>query len=79
MGIHNHAVINTGQLLNSKWNWNLRINKCGKTICDLSIFHQYSTNFNDLTGKGGKSCGLNVENHESSVQGLFFRVGDHTL
>ena len=57
MGIHNHAVINTGQLLNSKWNWNLRIDKCGKTI----------------------SCGLNIENHESAVQGLFFRVGDHTL
>ena len=46
---HNHAVINAGQLFNTERNRNFRIDKCGKTIRNLPVFHQNRTDFNNLT------------------------------
>ena len=50
-GIHDHTVIDTGQLFNTKRNRYLWIYKCGKTVCNLSVFYQYGTNLYDLTGQ----------------------------
>ena len=50
-GIHDHTVIDTCQLFNAKGNRYLWIYKCGKTVCNLSVFYQYGTNLYDLTGQ----------------------------
>ena len=77
--VHDHAVIDAGQLFNSKWNGHLGVDKGGKTVCDLAIFHQNRADLNDLAGQRGKSGGLNIKDNKSAVQRLALGIGYHTF
>src|SRR5699024_8076848 len=72
--ICHHIVINTGKLFYTKRNWNLWIYKLRKTACNLSVFHTYCTNLDNLIFQGGETCGLNIKYYIGILKALSFTV-----
>ena len=77
--IQHHAVVDSGQLFNSIGNRHLRIDKGGKTIGNLSMFHFHSTNLNNLTGQCTKSRCFNIKDHIGIVETLPSGIDNHSL
>ena len=65
--IHDHRIIDAGQLLDPVRDRYLRIDKSGKTVCDHTLFDTYRTDLNDLTGQRGKSCRLDIKYDKFAV------------
>ena len=77
--IDHHGIIDTGQLLNTERNWHFLVDKSGKTVCDLTFFYFYSTDFNDLTGQSRETSCLNIKNNKIPIQSLAFGICNHSF
>ena len=77
--IHDHRIIDAGQLLDPVRDRYLRIDKSGKTVCDHTLFDTYRTDLNDLTGQRGKSCRLDIKYDKFAVHRLSLAVGNDPL
>ncbi len=65
---HYHIICYSCKLLNLKGNGRQRINKCGKTIHNLTLTDLHRANFYNAVFCGRKSCRLNIKNHEICLE-----------
>ena len=77
--IHNHAVIDTGQLFDFKWNRHLRIDKNGKAIHDGTLFHSNRTNLDDPVSHRTETGGFDIKHHIGIIQTLSPASGNHAF
>ena len=61
--LHNHGIVDTGQLFDFKRNRHSGIDKSRKTVCDHMIFYFYGSDFYDLVALGIKTGCLNIKNN----------------
>ena len=61
--VQNHGIINSGELLDSKGNRHVRINKGAEPVCNFPVLHLYRTDFNDFILLRRKSGGFDIKNH----------------
>ena len=67
---HDHLIIDAGQFLNPKRDWNLRINKGAEFIGDFPVYNLYCADLNDLILYAGKACRLQVKDHKGIMDRL---------
>ena len=77
--VHDHLIVDAGQLLNLEGNRGLGIHEYTEFVRDLTLFHPHGSDLNDPVIFRGKAGGLNVEDHIGVVQALSGRVGDDIL
>ena len=70
--VHDHAVINTGKLLNMKRNRYLWIDKGRESLCNLSILYLHCPNLYNTVGNRRKSRCLDIEYNVFFIQRLSF-------
>ena len=77
--IHNHAVVDAGQLFDFKGNRHLGIDKDGKTIHDGTLFHSNRTNLDDPVSHRAETGGLDIKHYIGIIQTLPPASGNHTF
>ena len=78
-GVHHHSIIYAGQLLNPERNWNFRVYKGGKSVCNFSVFHADCADFYDFTGQRRKSRCLYIKDNKGVGKLLSLSVCNHTF